>query len=157
MKERRLHQTFGGGFLKIHADFNWHDKLKLDRRINVLIYLNKDWNDEYGGHLELWDRAMTRCEVRELPVFNRMVVFNTTTHSFHGHPDPLDCPQEMTRKSIAMYYYTNGRPAHEKRGQHSTLYQRRREDAFSVGVQTLLQELVPPILIRGVRKFVRRS
>ena len=56
-----LHRVEPGGFLKVHADFNWHDELRLDRRLNVLLYLNKDWKEEYGGHLELWDKGMTRC------------------------------------------------------------------------------------------------
>ena len=86
------HQILPGGFLKVHADFNWHPLLKLDRRLNLLVYLNKDWREEYGGQLELWDRDMARCERQILPVFNRTVVFSTTDFSFHGHPRPLACP-----------------------------------------------------------------
>src|SRR5262249_8242045 len=70
-----LHQIERGGFLKVHADFNWHKRLKLDRRLNLIAYLNKDWREEYNGHLELWDRQMTRCVKKVLPVFNRAVVF----------------------------------------------------------------------------------
>ena len=62
-----LHQIEPGGFLKVHADFNVHPKLNLDRRLNMLIYLNRDWKDEYGGHLELWERDMSRCRAR---IFN---------------------------------------------------------------------------------------
>src|SRR6266568_730649 len=65
-----LHQIEPGGFLKIHADFNIHPKLKLDRRLNMLVYLNKDWREEYGGHLELWDATMSACRKRVLPRFN---------------------------------------------------------------------------------------
>jgi Rps23 Pro-64 3,4-dihydroxylase Tpa1-like proline 4-hydroxylase len=93
----------------VHADFNRHEKLNLDRRLNLLLYLNRDWKEEYGGHLQLWTRDMGRCVVKVLPVFNRCVVFSTTDFSYHGHPDPLTCPPGRTRKSIAMYYYTNGR------------------------------------------------
>ncbi len=117
-----LHQIVRGGFLKVHADFNWHPKLKLDRRLNMLVYLNKDWREEYGGHLELWDRALTRPEKSILPVFNRTVVFATTDRSYHGHPRPLLCPDSMTRKSISLYYYSNGRPAEEKSLPHDTLF-----------------------------------
>src|SRR5262249_8347004 len=63
-----LHQILRGGFLKVHADFNRHEKLGLDRRVNVLIYLNRDWQEEYGGHLELWDRGMKQAAARVLPV-----------------------------------------------------------------------------------------
>lgn len=111
-----------GGFLAVHSDFNWHPKLKLDRRINVLIYLNQDWREEYGGHLELWSAERQVCRQRILPVFNRMVIFNTTDDSFHGHPNPLRCPATSGRKSLSAYYYTNGRPAEEKSAPHDTIF-----------------------------------
>ncbi len=118
-----LHRIEPGGFLDVHADFNKHAYLNLDRRINVLYYLNPEWHDEWEGHLELWDRTMSRCERRVAPILNRCVVFNTTDHSFHGHPARLACPAGIGRKSMAFYYYTNGRPADEVSAAHSTLYQ----------------------------------
>ena len=108
-----LHQIRAGGMLKVHADFNKHRMLGLDRRINVLVYLNKDWDESFGGHLELWDTKMKKCQHRISPLFNRMVVFSTTDFSYHGHPDPLSCPGDRTRNSIALYYYSNGRPRSE--------------------------------------------
>jgi Rps23 Pro-64 3,4-dihydroxylase Tpa1-like proline 4-hydroxylase len=117
-----LHQIEPGGFLKIHADFNVHPKLKLDRRLNVLVYLNKNWRDEYGGHLELWDRDMSTCREKILPVFNRTVIFSTTDTSFHGHPHPLTAPEGMSRKSVSLYYYTAGRPEAERSAPHDTLF-----------------------------------
>ena len=118
-----LHQIVPGGKLGIHADFSRHATLQLHRRINALIYLNRDWKDEYGGHLELWDRDMTHCVQRIAPVFNRMVVFSTTDWSYHGHPHPLRCPDGMTRKSIALYYFTIDRPEGETiAGKQSTLF-----------------------------------
>jgi hypothetical protein len=116
------HQILRGGFLKVHADFNWHPKLKLDRRLNLLVYLNRDWREEYGGHLELWNTDCSVCEQRILPVFNRTVVFSTTDTSFHGHPNPLACPETTSRKSVSLYYYTNGRPASEKTAPHDTIF-----------------------------------
>ncbi|MGE0132753.1 MAG: 2OG-Fe(II) oxygenase [Blastocatellales bacterium] len=120
-----LHQIQKGGHLGVHADFNKHNRYDLDRRLNLLIYLNQDWKEEYGGHLELWDSEMSRCVKRVLPVFNRCVIFSTTSHSFHGHPVPLSCPDGWTRKSIATYYYTNGRPEEEQGEEHSTLFRHR--------------------------------
>lgn len=120
-----LHQIEPGGFLKIHADFNYHNTLRLDRRINLIVYLNKDWREEYNGHLELWDRDMTRAVRKILPVYNRCVVFSTTDTSYHGHPDRVACPPGTTRKSLALYYYTNGRPEEEKTEAHGTLWQER--------------------------------
>jgi Rps23 Pro-64 3,4-dihydroxylase Tpa1-like proline 4-hydroxylase len=108
-----LHQIERGGLLKIHADFNWHERLLLDRRLNVILYLNPGWQPEWGGQLELWDATMENCVRRVEPLFNRCVIFSTTATSFHGHPEPLTCPDGVTRRSMAWYYFTNGRPAKE--------------------------------------------
>lgn len=101
-----LHETKRGGHLGVHADFNVHSQLKVERRLNLLIYLNEDWPDEYGGALELWNKDMSTCAVRVKPVFGRAVIFNTALDSFHGHPVPLDCPAARSRRSIATYYYS---------------------------------------------------
>ena len=101
-----FHEISSGGLLGIHADFRVNEGLQLIRRVNVLIYLNKDWQESYGGKLELWDKAMTH-KVKEIaPILNRCVIFNTDADSFHGHPEPLTTPPDITRKSIALYYYT---------------------------------------------------
>ena len=105
-----LHEIKKGGILKIHTDFSKHPFLELDRRINVLIYLNKNWKEEYGGHLEMWDQDMLECKNKILPGFNKMVIFSTNDFSNHGHPDPVTCPPDISRKSIALYYFSNGRP-----------------------------------------------
>jgi hypothetical protein len=118
-----LHQIEPGGFLKVHADFNVHPKLRLDRRLNMLIYLNHGWRDEWGGHLELWDGAVT-CVERIAPLFNRTVIFSTTDTSLHGHPHPLASPPGVTRKSVSLYYYTAGRPADERSAPHDTIFVR---------------------------------
>ena len=149
-----LHQIERGGFLKMHVDFNRHSKLRLDRRLNFLLYLNKDWQEEYGGYLELWDSKMTQCEKKILPVFNRCVIFSTTDFSYHGHPEPLTCPEGRSGKSLALYYYTNGRPAAEVLGKpHSTIFQARPQDDFHLvdtspaSTKTMLKKFIPPILI----------
>lgn len=108
-----LHEIKKGGVLKIHTDFNRHPFFNLDRRINVLIYLNKSWDKKYGGQLELWDKKMEKCEEKILPIFNNMVIFSTTDFSNHGHPDPLNCPENISRKSLALYYFSSGRPESE--------------------------------------------
>ena len=108
-----LHEIKKGGVLKIHTDFNRHPTLDLDRRVNVLIYLNKNWKDEYGGHLELWDREMRECKKKIVPNFNKIVIFSTNDFSNHGHPNPVTCPNNYSRKSIALYYFSKGRPLEE--------------------------------------------
>jgi len=119
-----LHQIESGGFLKIHADFNVHPKLHLDRRLNMLTYLNKGWREEWGGHLELWDADMHECRVKIAPLFNRTVIFSTTDTSFHGHPHPLASPPGVTRKSVSLYYYTVGRPEAERSAPHNTIFRK---------------------------------
>lgn len=118
-----VHQVRPGGYLRVHADFNKHPQFGLDRRINLLIYLNEDWQPDYGGDLELWSTDMRRCVQRIAPVAGRCVIFRTTSTSFHGHPHPLTCPPDRVRRSVALYYYSNGRPEEESSEEHGTLWQ----------------------------------
>lgn len=153
-----LHQIKPGGNLEVHVDFNRHTKLKLDRRINLLIYLNKDWKEEYGGHFELWNRDMSAAEQKILPIFNRCAIFSTTEYSFHGHPTPLSCPPDRTRKSMATYYYSNGRPEQEVSGEHTTLFQMRpgqieEKEHTSISVKDVVKAITPPILLSAVKKI----
>jgi Rps23 Pro-64 3,4-dihydroxylase Tpa1-like proline 4-hydroxylase len=121
-----LHFTDAGGKLAVHADFNRHPKLNLDRRLNLLVYLNEGWTEENQGWLELWDGEMRNPVTRVSPVFNRSVIFSTTSFSFHGQPEPIQGPPGLVRRSIALYYYTNGRPADEiAEADHSTLWRSR--------------------------------
>ncbi|NQX96937.1 MAG: 2OG-Fe(II) oxygenase [Flavobacteriales bacterium] len=157
------HEIKPGGYLKIHADFNRHPITNLDRRINVLVYLNKSWKEEYGGHFELWDSEMKTCKKRILPEFNTMAIFSTTDFSYHGHPDPLKCPEDKSRKSLALYYYTNGRPEIEKKvtkGKHDTLFQKRKGNSMDkvafnnnqkFKLKSVLKECIPPIIWRAIR------
>lgn len=145
-----LHQTYRGGFLKIHTDFSWYPELKLRRRLNVLLYLNHDWKEEYGGHVELWDKQMNKCVVRALPVFNRCVIFSTDRFSYHGHPEPMTCPEDRSRKSLAFYYYTaDGEEAVKK---HGTLFTNRPGEKIHY-FRNLLARCVPPILYDAVIKL----
>jgi Rps23 Pro-64 3,4-dihydroxylase Tpa1-like proline 4-hydroxylase len=150
-----LHQIERGGKLGIHADFNHHTKLNLDRRINVLIYLNKDWKEEYGGHFELWDKEMSKAEQKILPVFNRCAIFSTTSTSFHGHPNPLNCPPGRSRKSIATYYYSNGRPEEEVNEVHSTLFQARPGDVEEKpsAFKKFVHAVTPPIVVDAYKNL----
>ena len=102
-----LHQTLRGGHLNIHADFTTHHVHEnWARRVNVLLYLNEEWYDDWGGQLELWDQEMRECRARVTPQGNRMLVFTTSVDSYHGHPDGLTCPPGEARRSMALYYFT---------------------------------------------------
>lgn len=117
-----LHELPKGGKLAIHTDFNFHRRMKLDRRVNILVYLNKDWKENYGGHFEAWSKGGKAAEASYLPLFNRLVIFNTNDYTYHGNPEPVNCPDGWSRKSIAMYYYTNGRPQDEWSGLNRTTH-----------------------------------
>lgn len=116
------HLAGRGDFLNIHADFNWHHKLQAHRRVNVLIYLNPGWNEAWGGHLELWDRSMGHMVRSIAPLFNRMVAFKVADDSNHGQPRPLECPPDVYRKALNLYYYTTRRDESEITDPHFTLY-----------------------------------
>jgi Rps23 Pro-64 3,4-dihydroxylase Tpa1-like proline 4-hydroxylase len=161
-----LHQIERGGHLKVHADFNRHPRTGLWRRLNVLLYLNKDWQEDYGGALELWSTDMSKCEQRIMPLFNRCVVFSTTDTSFHGHPEPLMCPEGTTRKSIALYYYT-APPSGQIDG-HSTLFQARPGEQLPLAephaptqrlrrVKSAIRMITPPVILSLVRAIRRRA
>ncbi len=147
-----LHQIERGGMLKVHVDFNKHTLYQLDRRINVLLYLNDDWDEAWGGHLELWDTEMKAAAARVAPIFNRMVVFETTDFSNHGHPDPLACPEGRQRRSIALYYYSNGRPAHETAANHTTIFRRRPGERIPWTLAEIGENLLPPIVLTAIRR-----
>lgn len=153
-----LHELIQGGYLNIHADFNYHSQMHLERRVNALIYLNRDWKEEYGGCLELWDTQMQSRVVRIVPILNRCVIFNTTTDSFHGNPDPIRHPEGASRRSIALYYYTA--TWDDSRRGRSTQFEVRpfSNDAidYQVRAAELMEEVIPPILLRTTRKLVRR-
>ncbi len=122
-----LHQTLRGGHLNIHADFSTHHVHEnWARRVNILLYLNEEWHDDWGGHLELWDKDMTSVQGRVTPKGNRMLVFTTSQESFHGHPDPLTCPDDVARRSLALYYFTE----EEHAVRRSTDYRARPEDGL---------------------------
>jgi hypothetical protein len=121
-----LHQTLRGGHLNIHADFTTHHVHEhWSRRVNILLYLNEEWRDEWGGKLELWDKDMTAAQAKVEPAGNRMLIFTTSEDSFHGHPDALTCPDDVARRSMALYYFTEEEHAVRK----STNYRARPDEA----------------------------
>lgn len=152
-----FHETKRGGYLKIHVDFNKNINTNLDRRVNLLVFLNKDWEEAYGGHFELWDRDMKNCVQKILPAFNSVVVFSTTDYSYHGHPEPLSCPEHRTRQSLAMYYYSNGRPDSEINPRlevHNTVFAARNGVRNDVSKwKDTVRLYVPPILLRVFNRF----
>lgn len=153
-----FHEIRNGGHLSIHADFNHHVKLDLERRVNVLIYLNEDWRDDYGGQLELWDREMKHCEVSVVPQAGRCVLFDTTATSWHGNPNPVNHPTGTPRRSIATYYYTAtwGSDRVSKTTQFRSRPGTEDRTDWAVRTEETLKEVMPPILMRPTRKVLNR-
>lgn len=159
-----LHRIDRGGKLSVHIDFSHHPSNGLHRRLNLLLYLNPQWDASYGGNFELWRWTETdrRTEVSVAPIFNRCVVFSTSPDSWHGHPAPLTTPEGVARRSLALYYFSNGRADHDD-VEHNTIFRSRPgEDAdratrfvrwaSSAGARDLL----PPRLYRALRKVWNR-
>jgi hypothetical protein len=144
-----LHQSGKGGFLNIHADFTGHPHhARWQRRVNLLVYLNPDWEESYGGQLELWDREMKACVKRIPPIMNRAVIFRTDVDAYHGHPDPMTCPEDFSRRSLALYYFTDESAAFQVR---STEYKARPGDgARSAAIY------LDKMVLRGYDKIKRR-
>lgn len=153
-----FHQTTQGGHLSVHADFNLHPLLKVERRLNLLVYLNKDWRLEFGGALELWDREMKASVKQVAPEFNRCVVFSTNATSYHGHPVPVQHPDRTPRRSLALYYYTA--TWDETQRSFTTQFKRRRATGDKTDWQVkgyeIIEDLTPPILARPLRRVARR-
>ena len=150
-----IHKTLTGGHLDIHADFNLHPHMKVERRLNVLIYLNPEWKAEYGGSFEIWEKDMSKQVASFAPTENRMCCFSTGSDTFHGNPEPVNHPDGLPRQSIALYYYTATWSA--DRREHSTLFKPRPGSSDQSEARAkrhaALQEALPPYLFR---KVIRR-
>lgn len=153
-----IHRVANGGHLDIHADFNLHKQMKLERRLNVLIYLNHDWQEDYGGSFEIWDKAMTHKVDSFVPMFNRMCCFSTGSDTFHGNPATVNHPDGEHRLSIALYYYTATWDASRKA--HTTLFKPRPgtvdETDRLMARRALVQDILPPAIYRKVAHRLHR-
>lgn len=152
-----MHITGPRGRLDVHVDFNYVEEKKLHRRMNLLLYLNETWDDQWGGGVELWDRKVKRRYQRFSPKLNRCVVFETSEISFHG-VEQVTCPPGHARQSFATYYYTSEAPSGWKGEKHSTIF-RARPDERLKGWVLMPAERVKRRLERGVKRakgFVER-
>lgn len=149
-----FHELKTGGHLSVHADFNKHPSMTVERRVSVLIYLNEGWTEADGGQLELWANDMSRCVESIVPVFNRMVAFNTTSHSNHGNPNLVAEPTGTATWS-------------EDHARHTTLFHVRPGTADEAAFETndtvrdprqVIKDFIPPVALRtfkGVREARR--
>ena len=114
-----LHKA--GGKLNVHLDYSIHPKLHLERRVNIILYLTENWDEAWGGHVSFWSHNEETQQPKDMikkiaPKFNRAVIFDTTCNSWHGLPEPLTCPNDIARKSLAIYYLSKPREHAPRRG-----------------------------------------
>lgn len=146
-----MHLTGVGGRLDVHVDFNYIKERQLHRRLNILLYLNDPWADEWGGRIELWDERVRNCEQSFQPIFNRCVVFETSEKSYHG-VTPVFCPEGVLRRSFAAYYYTREAPAGWDGKQHTTVFRARPDELLRKSV-LLPANRAQNAVIRAARKI----
>lgn len=150
-----LHQSGPGGYLNVHTDFSMHHfHTNWRRRVNLILYLNPGWQEEWGGALELWERSsdkkMKRCAAKYPPLLNHALIFTTDERSLHGFPDPLTCPPGESRKSLALYYYT---VETEHLAPHSTDYFARPEDGWRKAFMIWLDKKAVDLYSRAKARF----
>ena len=150
-----LHQSGRGGYLNVHTDFSMHHfQPHWRRRVNLILYLNPAWQEEWGGSIELWERRqgkMDRCAAKYLPLLNNALIFTTDSESLHGFPDPLTCPESESRKSLALYYYTVERDRHVT--PHSTDYFARPQDGWKKAMMIWLDKKAVDLYSRAKVRF----
>jgi Rps23 Pro-64 3,4-dihydroxylase Tpa1-like proline 4-hydroxylase len=152
-----IHETNSGGRLDVHVDFNYIEERQLHRRVNILIYFNKDWREEYGGYLDFWDKEVENCHAAFAPIFNRACGFVTSEISFHG-VTPLTCPPGVVRKSFATYYYTKEAPAYWDGTVHSTIFKARPHEWMRKHVLMNAEGTVATAKerLRGVKRAIKK-
>jgi hypothetical protein len=149
------HRIPVGGKFDVHVDRNTAYDLGLMRRLALMIYLNKDWNHEYGGQLELWDSSAKRCEASIEPVFNRIVIFEIADRNFHGVPAPVACPEGRSRNSFVAYYHTAADNGDRNTAPHSSIYAPNFYNRRSSALRRVFRDVTPPVLLRGAKRLWR--
>jgi Rps23 Pro-64 3,4-dihydroxylase Tpa1-like proline 4-hydroxylase len=145
-----LHQGSNGSFLDVHIDFNIHVEQNIHRRLNLLVFFNKDWKEEFEGGTELWNADMTVCEKKVLPSFNRCLIFETNEISYHGY-DKISIPENITRKSFYTYFYTDLRA--DAVSYHDTVFKARPTDGNMKKAITPIKEKTKNIIKSILKKI----
>jgi Rps23 Pro-64 3,4-dihydroxylase Tpa1-like proline 4-hydroxylase len=133
-----LHCHPRDGRLNIHLDYEKHPYSGKERRINIIYFLNKEWEKEWNGQNELWDENITKCVKKTDIKFNRAIIFKTNDISWHGLPEKICCPENIYRKSLAYYYIS---PLNSKKSEElyrkKARYVKRPHDEFNKQLEEL--------------------
>jgi hypothetical protein len=147
------HRIPRGGKFDVHLDRNVAYSTGLVRRLSLLIYLNKDWKHEYGGQLELWSKDGNRQEVVIEPVFNRTAIFEISDENYHGVPSVVRCPKGRSRDCFIAYYHTVEFPGIKDVMPHTSIYAPSLYLQRMSRFRQLAKDLIPPLVMRGIRKL----
>ncbi len=151
-----MHQVPTGGRFDVHVDFQKHPVLGFDNRLVVMTYLNRDWRAEFGGALELWRQHPPACAEVVVPEFGRTIIMGHSSQAAHGHPQPVNAPDGRPRRSVAAYFYTNGREDGAEAPGLNTTYARRPGRSVSQRLELMAQQILPPIVLQGLKALRRR-
>lgn len=151
-----LHQGANNSFLDVHVDYNIHPIEKLYRKLNLILFFNPQWEDSWGGHLELWDKDVKKCIQKISPVFNRCVIFECSPISYHGYKKII-VPEGVTRKSYYQYFFTSIPP---NTSYHDTIFKPIPETSITKRTLTLSKDTIKNIAkktfyITGVKRFLK--
>ena len=148
-----LHESQVGGAFAIHRDFNYHPHVGLKNEMVCITYLNHDWQDAWGGVLELWNAKDGQCQARVRPEFGHTLILPHGPASFHGHPGPLCPPEGVKRRSVAAYFYTSPKAGQQDPEEAVSIFMHtRRADRLKKAVRLM----TPPVIWRAVKRLKRR-
>jgi len=158
-----FHQTFRSGKLGMHTDFRIHETLKVERKLNFILYLNEEWRDDWNGALSLADKNKLKI-AKIYPIRNRAVLMETNSVSWHGHPEELNTPENISRKSLALYYYVSLSEKNDIKN-YNTIYTN--TDGVTISdrvkiisnnlLQIIANDYIPPILLRLLKVYMRKK
>ena len=142
-----------GDYFNVHADRTVAYETGLTRRLALIVFLNRDWKDEYNGKLELWNHEATRCEVAVAPLYNRTIIFEVAHPNYHGVPLPINCPPDRLRQSFILYYHTVGGDGQAVPKPRTTMFAPRFYESNRVTFKSVMRDVTPPVLARALRKL----
>lgn len=142
-----------GDYFHVHSDRSVAYDTGLTRRLAMIVFLNKAWQPEYQGKLELWNHEATRCVATVEPIFNKTVIFEVAHPNFHGVPVPLACPADQSRQSFILYYHTVGIDGKTDVRPHTSIFAPRRSGTNRMTFRSLARDITPPVITRAIRKL----
>jgi hypothetical protein len=102
-----LHAYTRNGMSGVHLDYTIHPITGKERRLSIMVYMSKDWDESWGGNLKMWDENLENDVTLKHSLWNTALIFRTNGKAYHGFPEPIKCPEGAWRKVIGIYYVTD--------------------------------------------------